>query len=255
MAQFATPGAPGDAEDGPETESAFAPPSATEPIRSDPGDAPFLDDAPPLADGTPDARDHPAGPMEPPPTSSPELAPIEDGQGEDIETVAARRAVAETRSQRFAWPLSMMPASLMPAAVLGLLLLNAGLIGWRAEVVRLAPQTASLYAAIGLGVNLRGLVLSDVSVEVQNSNGAQVLLVQGRIVSVARHTVEVPRLRFAARNANGNEIYSWTALPGRSLLSADETLEFQSRLATPPPETREVVVRFFNRRDLAASTQ
>jgi hypothetical protein len=193
--------------------------------------------------------------MEPPPTSSPELAPIEDGQGEDIETVAARRAVAETRSQRFAWPLSMMPASLMPAAVLGLLLLNAGLIGWRAEVVRLAPQTASLYAAIGLGVNLRGLVLSDVSVEVQNSNGAQVLLVQGRIVSVARHTVEVPRLRFAARNANGNEIYSWTALPGRSLLSADETLEFQSRLATPPPETREVVVRFFNRRDLAASTQ
>jgi len=48
----------------------------------------------------------------------------------------------------------------------------------------------------------------------------------------------------------GHEIYSWTALPDRKALGAGERMAFRSRLATPPPEGRDVVVRFFNRRDL-----
>lgn len=251
MAQFAASGDPGDAEDWPEPELGPGT-DLPEPIKISPGVAAFVDDAPPLADealpiGDP-AFDAPNS--APPQVSSPALVPTEDGQAEDIETVAARRATEQASGRRFPWPLP-----LLPTAVAGLLLINAGLIGWRAEVVRVAPQTASLYAAIGLAVNLRGLVLTDVTAEVQTSNGTKVLMVQGRIVSAARHTVEVPRLRFAARNSAGNEIYSWTALPSRSLLSPDETLGFQSKLAAPPPETRAVVVRFFTRRDLAASTQ
>ena len=76
------------------------------------------------------------------------------------------------------------------------------------------------------------------------------LLIQGRVVSTAKRTVEVPRLRFAVRNGTGNEIYTWTTLPNRSLLSPGETLSFQSRLAAPPPEIHDVLVRFFNRHDL-----
>ena len=52
----------------------------------------------------------------------------------------------------------------------------------------------------------------------------QVLLVQGRIVSTAKRVVDVPRLRFAIRDGSGNEIYTWTALPSRSLLAPGETL-------------------------------
>jgi len=37
---------------------------------------------------------------------------------------------------------------------------NAALLGWRRDVVRIMPQTASLYAAIGLPVNLRGLAFT-----------------------------------------------------------------------------------------------
>jgi hypothetical protein len=80
-------------------------------------------------------------------------------------------------------------------------------------------------------------------------------LIQGRIASTAKRTVEVPRLRFAIRNASGIEIYSWTALPTRSLLSPGETVAFQSRLASPPPETHDVLVRFFNRHDLGVGIQ
>jgi hypothetical protein len=51
------------------------------------------------------------------------------------------------------------------------------------------------------------------------------------------------------------EIYTWTALPTRSLLAPGDTLAFQSRLASPPPETRDVLVRFFNRHDLGVGIQ
>jgi len=252
MAQFATAGEPGAAESWPEpeawTQAREAGGGIAEAVRADIG----VSDAPPIA------GDHVAedlGPTEPlgtdaPKIAAPALAPVDDGEGVDIETVAARRAPQRARKRGFAWPWS-----LLPTAVLGLFLLDASLIIWRVEMVRLFPQTASLYAAVGLPVNLRGLVLTDVTAQVQTGDGAQVLTVQGQIVSAARRTVEVPRLRLSIRNSAGNEIYNWTALPGRSLLSPGETLGFQSRLAAPPPETREVVVRFFNRHDLATGAQ
>jgi hypothetical protein len=248
MTQFATPDDPDDIK-WPEPEEASG--KTDEALSAfPPADVGFVPDAPPVAPGGAEDRAVGRRTTETPQVQSPPLAPAEVAQAEDIETVAARRALAQARKGRFAWPFSWLPTT-----VAGLLILNIALVFWRAEVVRLAPQTAPLYAAIGLPVNLRGLVLADVTAETQTKDGVQVLLVQGQIVSAARHTVEVPRLRFAVRNTNGNEIYSWTVLPSRSLLSPDESLAFQSRLAAPPPETRDVVVRFFNRHDLAASTQ
>jgi predicted Zn finger-like uncharacterized protein len=254
MAQFAATASEPEAPEGwPEAVSAYADGSAA----GDSADVGFVDDAPPIAGSDSTASDDPLGGSDGPLVESPALAPIEDeadandpGLGEDIETVAARRALEQARSRGFRlW----LPG--LPAAILALILLNLALIVWRAEIVRLAPQTASLYAAIGLGVNLRGLILSDVTTETRTTDGVPVLLVQGRIVSIAKHTVEVPRLRFAVRNVGGNEIYSWTALPNRSLLAPGETLPFQSRLASPPPETGDVLVRFFNRHDLGVGIQ
>jgi predicted Zn finger-like uncharacterized protein len=210
----------------------------------DPVDVGLVHNAPPIVTADSPTQEDPLA------VESPTLAPTEHrpaasspSQGDDIETVAARRTEKQAQSRRFhvpGWPI----------VILGLILLDLGLIGWRAEVVRVAPQTASLYAAIGLGVNLRGLALANVTTETQTTDGVQVLLVQGLIVSAATRTVAVPRLRLAVRNVSGNEIYTWTALPTRSLLSPGETLAFQSRLAAPPPGTHDLLVRFFNRHDL-----
>ena len=101
--------------------------------------------------------------------------------------------------------------------VLALIAINIALVGWRADVVRWFPQTASLYAAIGLPVNLRGLVFANVTTEKESQDGVQVLVVEGKIVNAARHAVDVPRLRFAVRNDSGHEIYTWTALPDQEL--------------------------------------
>lgn len=169
--------------------------------------------------------------------------PTADGPREDIETFAARRARLEAeRNARFR-------LSSVTAVIVVLVALNAALIGWRADVVRIVPQTASLFAAIGLPVNLRDLVFEGLSSTKDTQDGATILLVEGNIVNPTSRQVDVPRLRLAVRDQDGHEVYSWTVLPARSVLGGHEVLPFRSRLASPPPEGRDVAVRFFNRHD------
>jgi len=166
--------------------------------------------------------------------------------GGDIETVAARRIVRAAKRRR------TRSLQGLTTAILVLLAIITGLVAWRSDVVRWLPQTASLYAAIGMPVNLRGLELANVMTGRESKAGVPLLVVAGEIVSRSRHAVEVPRLRFALRNDSGKEIYAWTALPSHAVLTPGATLAFRSRLASPPGEVHQVLVRFFNRRDLAA---
>lgn len=138
------------------------------------------------------------------------------------------------------------------AVVLVLFAVNVALIGARNEVVRFVPQTASLFAAIGLPVNLRQLAFDNVRITRENQDGTTILMVEGQIVSTASKPVEVPRLRFAARNKDGQEIYTWTAKPERSILEPGQRLPFSSRLAAPPADANDVMVRFFTANDAMA---
>jgi hypothetical protein len=84
---------------------------------------------------------------------------------------------------------------------------NVALVGARSEVVRFFPQTASLFAAVGLPVNLRNLKFENLRISKEAQEGLSSLIVEGIIVSVTNRPVEVPRLRFAARDAAGQEVY------------------------------------------------
>ena len=194
-----------------------------------------IEDAPPLAPDTPN---------EPAPTSDP---------AEDIETFAARHTPPVTRTrqrQRQGWPLSNWPTAIIALAVM-----VSVLIGWRNDVVQLMPQTASFFSAMGLGVNLRGLTFADVKTSYERRDGVNVLLVEGKIVSLVPKPIEVPRLRFSVRDKAGQEIYAWTALLPHTTLAPGKAMSFHSRLASPPPQTRTVLVRFFNHRDVVAGTR
>jgi predicted Zn finger-like uncharacterized protein len=137
------------------------------------------------------------------------------------------------------------------ALILVLLGFNVALIGARNDVVRYVPQTASLFAAIGLTVNLRHLTFEDVKITKEENDGVPVLVVEGTIASQSNKPVEVPRIRFAMRNATGQEIYAWTTRPGRSILEPGDKLPFRSRLASPPAEASDVMVRFVKAGDAA----
>ena len=193
-----------------------------------------VDDAPPLV---------PAADGEAPPVPSAEI----DNGPPDIESVAARRARAAARKRRNRW--RRIP---LPVAIVALIVISGGLLSWRKDVVRYVPQLASFYSAIGMPVNLRGLAFTDLKIGNEIHDGVPVLVVEGLIVSMVSTPVEIPRIRFALRNATGAEVYSWTAQPSQPVLGAFETLPFRSRLASPPAEGHDIQVRFFTRRDAVA---
>jgi predicted Zn finger-like uncharacterized protein len=134
-------------------------------------------------------------------------------------------------------------------AAMGALVL--ALVIWRADVVRLMPQTAMFYRMVGLEVNIRGLTFKDVRVTTETVDGKPVLVIEGVIVGETRKPVELPRLRFSVRDAQGAEIYAWNAVLEQPVLKPGETAWFKSRLASPPPEGRNIDVRFFSKRDVA----
>jgi predicted Zn finger-like uncharacterized protein len=145
-------------------------------------------------------------------------------------------------------PLSLSTACAAMAALV------MALVFWRADVVRWLPQTASFYKMVGLEVNLRGLAFKDVKLTTENVDGKPVLVVEGLIVDETRKPVELPRLRFIVRDAQGTEIYAWNAKLEQSLLNPGDKAWFRSRLASPPAEGRSIDVRFFNKRDVAAGS-
>jgi predicted Zn finger-like uncharacterized protein len=171
--------------------------------------------------------------------------------------------VRAPRPQRPSWfrkllrPLALQGAPGKPfvnlttvCAAMGAMVL--GLVIWRVDVVRLLPQTAAFYKMVGFDVNLRGLMFKDVKITTETVEGKPVLVIEGVIVGEAKKPVELPRLRFSVRDAQGAEIYAWNAVLEQPVLKPGERAWFKSRLASPPPEGRNIDVRFFSKRDIAA---
>jgi predicted Zn finger-like uncharacterized protein len=191
---------------------------------------------------------------------APPIAPVELDEGqpaieaeaepadeiaEDIETYAARRESRAAKGRPWRWPLSRLQSG-----VLALLIVDAIIVGWRDEFVRIMPQTASFYSMLGLSVNLRGLTFDGVNTATEQQDGVPTIVVDGTIVNESRKTADVPRLKFAVRNASGQEVYSWTAVSPRTSLPPGESVVFRSRLASPPSEAHDILVRFATRHDI-----
>jgi predicted Zn finger-like uncharacterized protein len=170
--------------------------------------------------------------------------------GPDIETVAARRERNGKGPAKRRGRGRSLPG--LPTIILVLAGVLAALVHWRANVVRLLPQTAPLFSAVGLPVNLRGLSFDNVKTSVESHDGMPVLVVEGVVANLTRQPLEVPRLRFAVRNSAGYEVYAWTSLPAQAVLGPGDIEPFRSRLASPPADGQDVIVRFFNRRDVVA---
>ena len=63
------------------------------------------------------------------------------------------------------------PLVALDRVILVLFAFNVALIGARSEVVRYLPQTASLFAAVGLPVNLRNLKFENVRIVKETQDG------------------------------------------------------------------------------------
>ena len=195
-----------------------------------------------------------------------EADPLADAAG--AEATASVRAASDSpdpvvkpsvrRPARSAKARRAMP-SLSPSLAFGLTLLAAlPLIGLaRANVVQAIPQTASLFARVGLPVNLRGIEIRDV---VAFSNPAEEgrpaeLVIEGDLVGVARSDAPVAPLSVEIRDAGGRAVRTFSVPAPRAVLAASETARFRASLPEPPPEGRAVVLRFAEARNAQADAR
>jgi predicted Zn finger-like uncharacterized protein len=196
--------------------------------------------APPVAEAEPD----------PPPPVQPEG----DGAAQPVAAPSPRRRSSGSgmRRDRRAAPSGKGKRWLIAAGVAAAVAVPALLLQQRTAVVRLLPQSAGLFAAVGYPVNIRGIDIVNVTGRSLEDGGVRLLVVEGELVGLGREAVEVPRLRFAVRDGRGTEIYSWTAPADKKRLDPGERMTFRRRLASPPAEGQEVSVRFVNRLDIVA---
>jgi predicted Zn finger-like uncharacterized protein len=178
--------------------------------------------------------------------SAPSVSPVEENAPPATpkrKTVAAAMPPRQTRERRM--PLGLVAIMLSAVLIFGIVS--------RQSIVRAAPELASLYAAVGFPVNLRGLEFQNIRTKQEIQDGITVLAIEGEVENIANRAVELPRVRLSVLGDNGVEIYSWTALLPRSILYPHERVPFRSRLASPPAAGKEIVVRFLTRGDLTAA--
>jgi predicted Zn finger-like uncharacterized protein len=149
-------------------------------------------------------------------------------------------------------PIPLLRGAGLTATCAAMAALVLALVVWRNDVVRLLPQTAGFYRLVGLEVNLRGLAFKDIKITYETVDAKPVLVIEGMIIGETGEPVGIPRLRFSVRDAQGAEVYAWNAVLEQSALKPGERAWFKTRLASPPPEGRNIDIRFFNKRDLAA---
>jgi predicted Zn finger-like uncharacterized protein len=181
----------------------------------------------------------------------PTIARLDAEGHEDIPITSHRERLAKLFKLPSLPRIPFMPTIGLPTACAAMGALLLALVIWRADIVRLLPQTATFYRMVGLDVNLRGLAFKDIKITNETVEGKPVLVIEGMIVGQTMKPVELPRLRFSVRDEQGAEIYAWNAVLEQQVLKPGERAYFKSRLASPPPEGRNIDVRFFNKRDLA----
>jgi predicted Zn finger-like uncharacterized protein len=204
--------------------------------------------APPDGDHAPEtARAMTVSEPETPPMTADaaEAAIVDEPSAEPAPRPAPRRAKRKPKPRPPFWTVRKIAV----AAVLVLVAMFCGAIHFRNAIARLIPGTAIAYAAIGLPVNLRGVAIEKVVSRMLDDGGASLLVVEGELVNLTNERITLPRLRFAVRSDKGAELFSWTAPADRAAINPGERMTFRRRLASPPPEGSDILVRFVNRSD------
>ncbi|MCA3597372.1 MAG: zinc-ribbon domain-containing protein [Methylobacterium sp.] len=124
---------------------------------------------------------------------------------------------------------------------------------FRHETVRIAPGLAPYFELMGLEVNSTGLEIRNVRSHIVMEDHREMLEISGQIFNITRARQPVPVIRLSLHNAEGQQIYVWTGAADNAELAAGEKTQFRRRLASPPKDATQVMVRFVARDDIVAS--
>lgn len=130
------------------------------------------------------------------------------------------------------------------ALVVIVLVIGWAAVSYRLQIATLWPQSASLYSMLGLPVNARGLAFLDVRYKREVQDKQTVLAITGKLVNVSGRALAVPPIRVTLSGADGHELYHWDFTPGATVLNAGQSMNFATRLSSPPDKARHLTLKF-----------
>lgn len=141
-------------------------------------------------------------------------------------------------------PLARVRRILRLAGLTALALLIGIGFSFRTDIVRMFPDLAGTYEALGLGVNVVGLEFRDVKTLLALRRGADVMQVDARIYSVAAGTTDVPPVVVTMLNDENVPLYEWSVAPTVPSLASGEVVDFSTQITDPPPGATKVRLSF-----------
>lgn len=168
----------------------------------------------------------------------------------DVQAEKKRQKAFDQRKDMLArqLPLARVRRTLRITGLVTLALLIGCGFSFRTDIVRMFPDLAGTYEALGLGVNVIGLEFRDVKTLLALRRGADVMQVDARIYSVAPGTVNVPPVVVTLLNDENLPLYEWSVMPSVPSLASGEIVDFSSQVTAPPEGATKVRLTFASSR-------
>jgi hypothetical protein len=141
-------------------------------------------------------------------------------------------------------PLARIRRTLRITGLTTLVLLIGAGFTFRTDIVRMFPDLAGTYQALGLGVNVVGLEFRDVKTLLSLRRGADVMQVDARIYSVAGNQVGVPQVVVTLLSADNLPLYEWSVTPSAATLEPGQVIDFTTQVTAPPAGAERVRLAF-----------
>ncbi len=125
-----------------------------------------------------------------------------------------------------------------------LLLISAGSVFFRNNIVDVFPQFAGFYESIGLKVNLVGLEFTNVKTLIIKDNGFDKLSISANIHNVTNNKISIPDIIVSLMDENEEILMQWSIAPRVKSLRAREILDFETQLKDAPPDAQTVKFSF-----------
>lgn len=125
-----------------------------------------------------------------------------------------------------------------------LLIISAGSVFFRNNIVDIFPQFAGFYENIGLKVNLVGLEFINVKTLITKDNGRDKLSISANIHNVTNNEISVPDIIISLFDENEEALMQWSVAPRVKSLRTREILDFKTHLEEVPFGTQTVKFSF-----------
>lgn len=120
-----------------------------------------------------------------------------------------------------------------------------GFLAFPEPVVTVLPGAMVVYDKLGIGVNIYGLEIDNVTHQYVLANNTRVLAIRGEIRNVSGGARAIPPLKFSLLDKTDKTLFSWNlkSLPKRAL-KAGESTSFLTRVAAPPKLANDFRIHF-----------